>query len=128
MKEYMSREKNRVVKMRQRIWEARENYEEGGVEEGALVEIYVPDSAGMYAMEEFTCMVTDMSEEEYEEKYFSEDGFEYELSDFDELLDEINEDVEKWWSECGFDKEFRGYEVRVGWWEGHIVMLLYGEA
>ena len=126
MKEYMSREKNRVVKMRQRIWEARENYEEYGEE--ALVEIYVPDSAGKYAMKEFTCMVTDMSEEEYEEKYFSGDGLEYELSDFDELLDEINEDVEKWWIECGFGKEFIGYEVRVGWWEGHIVMLLYGEA
>lgn len=126
MKEYMSREKNRVVKMRKRIWEARENYEEGGEE--ALVEIYVPDSAGKYAMQEFTCMVTDMSEEEYEEKYFVEGAWEDEIYAFDELLDEINEDVEKWWIECGFDKEFRGYEVRVGWWEGHIVMLLYGEA
>lgn len=126
MKEYMSREKNRVAKMRSRISEAVSNYETFGEE--ALVEIYVPDSAGIYAMKEFTCMVTDMSEEEYEEKYFSGDGFEYELSDFDELLDEINEDVEKWWIECGFDKEFIGYEVRVGWWEGHIVMLLYGEA
>lgn len=95
-----------------------------------LASIYVGDQAGRYAMMEFTCMVTDITPEEYKEKYDLDNGSkqEEEIGDFDELLDDVNEELKVWMVDTGLDKEFAGYTPYIGWWEGHIVMYLYPES
>jgi hypothetical protein len=96
----------------------------------AIVCIYVNDSAGQYAMREFTCMVTDITEEDYDVKYDREGRTKYEeeVWDFDKLIEEVNEELEEYLKETGLDKEIVGFSVAVQWWDGHIVSMMYPQS
>lgn len=94
----------------------------------AIAIIYVGDHAGRYAMRDFTTMFTEMTDEEYEEKYFGDYASEEDIWDFDKLLDDVNEELEEWFEFTGLAKEFVGFRPYITWWEGHIVMMLYIES
>jgi hypothetical protein len=112
--------------------ELEEKLERAGVYDDmeAIVCIYVSDSAGQYAMREFTTMVTDITDEDYDIKYDREGRTKYEeeVCDFDELLEKVNEELELYLKETGLDKELEGFSVQVQWWDGHIVSMMYPQS
>jgi len=103
-----------------------ERLEEGQVEDmEAIVSIYCDDWRGKYIMRDFTCMVTGMTTEEYERRYYTDDvnALDIEVNDFDNLLDEVNEELQDYL----FDMELYvlGFDFQIGWYDGMIALVAY---
>lgn len=103
-----------------------EMLEEGQVEDvEAIVSIYCDDWRGKYIMRDFTCMVTGMTEEEYERRYYTDDvnALDIEVDDFDNLLDEVNEELQDYLYDMGL--YVLGYDFNIGWHDGMIALVVY---
>ena len=111
-----------IKSLEQDILEAIEEMEryEGDV---GIVNIHLDDHHGKYIPQILTCMLKGIEVDEYNSKYDSDVMSEEEILDFDELLEEVDEELNKLTNSYKIVPE--GYEVSFGWWEGAICTLVY---
>ena len=103
------------------ILTAKEELERNGcnLDEGAIVNIIVPDSAGKYIPQELFLRLGIYTEEDYP----FEVGSEEEILAFDTLLEEIDEELQELVEE--YDLVPAGYTIHFGWNDGEIRTMLY---
>lgn len=88
-------------------------------EEGAIVNIIVPDWYGKYIPRMLFCILGIYTEEDYP----YEIGSEEELLALDKLLEEIDEELQKLVE--NYDLVPSGYAIYFGWDDGEIRTMLY---
>ena len=102
------------------ILTAKEELERYGYsDEGAIVNIIVPDSAGRYIPQELFLRLGIYTEDDYP----YEIGSEEEILAFDKLLEEIDEELQELVEE--YDLVPAGFTVHFGWNDGEIRTMLY---
>ena len=95
--------------------------------------IHVDDHHGKYIPQILTCMLTDISKEDYEEKYSGLDGYdleegevtdrEMEWFDLDDLIEEVDAELQVVVKKYSIVP--KGYGVCFGWEEGMICTIVF---
>lgn len=96
-----------------------EDMEEQEVDE-IIVNVHVDDHHGRYIPMILTCMLKDIPRKDYEDKY--EIGGEEEIDDFDDLLEELDEELQVLVKE--YDLLPPHVSIYVGWYDGAICTVV----
>jgi hypothetical protein len=117
---FWSKEEKGIRDLQRDIEVAKNELERYGCnDEGAIVNIIVPDRAGRYIPQELFTRLGIYTEEDYP----YEIGSEEEILAFDELLEEIDEELQELVEE--YNLVPAGFAVHFGWNDGEIRTMLY---
>lgn len=117
---FWSREEKVIRGLQREIEEAKDVLERYGCnDEGAIVNIIVADRFGIYIPQVLFIRLGIYTGEDYP----FEVGSEEEILAFDELLEEINEELQELVEE--YDLVPSGYAIHFGWDDGEIRTMLY---
>lgn len=117
---FWSREEKDIRGLQRDIEVAKDELERYGYsDEGAIVNIIVADGFGIYIPQVLFYRLGIYTEDDYP----FEIGSEEEILAFDELLEEIDEELQELVEE--YDLVPAGFTVHFGWYDGNICTMLY---